>query len=227
MKVAALWSGGKDSSYATYLAMKHGHKIKYLITMFPEREDSWMFHYPCIELTMLQAEAMGVKQITQKTKGEKEKELEDLKKVLGKIKDIDGIVSGAIASNYQKSRIDSICKELGLKNIAPLWGENPEKLLKEEIRLGFEIIITGVFAEGFDKNWLGRRIDEKCVENLKKLNKKGLIHLSGEGGCYESLVLDCPLFIKKLQIEESKIFWERLSGYLKVNKAKLVPKDDV
>lgn len=107
MRLAVLFSGGKDSTYATLLAMKEGHEIRYLVTMLPEKQDSWMFHWPAVELTELQAEAIGIKQIAQKTSGEKEKELEDLKNTLGKIKnEIDGVVSGAIASSYQK--IESI-----------------------------------------------------------------------------------------------------------------------
>jgi len=223
MQTAALWSGGKDSSYATYLAMKQGHKIKYLITMFPEREDSWMFHYPCIELTRLQSESMGIKQITQKTKGEKEKELEDLKKALGKINDVDGIVSGALASNYQKTRVDKICKELGLESIAPLWHKDQEKVLREEIKTGFEIIITGVFADGFDKKWIGRKIDEKTVDELVELNKKYGISIAGEGGEYESFVVNCPLFKKRIEILKSEICWDDKtgSGYLIVKEARL------
>jgi len=224
MKLVSLWSGGKDSAYATYLALKEGHEIKALVTIFPEKEDSWMFHYPCIQLTKLQAKAIGIKQIVKKTKGEKEKELEDLKKVLWKIKKIDGIVSGAIASNYQKSRIDKICNELGLKHLSPLWQENQEKVLEEEIRAGFEIVITGAFAEGFNKSWLGRKIDDKAIKELLELNKKFGISVSGEGGEYESFVKYCPLFKKKIEILNSEIYWDSKtnSGYLIPKKAKLV-----
>lgn len=226
MRLAALWSGGKESSYSTYLAMKE-HEIKYLITLFPEKEDSWMFHYPCIELTKLQAEALGIKQIIRKTKGEKEKELEDLKEVLMSIRnEIDGVVSGAVYSKYQKKRIEKICKELRLKSITPLWHRDAEKLLKEEIESEFEIIITGVSAEGFDKNWLGRKINLDTIEDLKKLNKRFRINLSGEGGEFESLVLNCPLFKKQIKILDFETEWDNKtnSGYLVVRKTKLIPK---
>jgi len=227
MRLAALISGGKDSLYATHLAIKEGHKIKYLVTVFPEREDSWMFHHPCIELTKLQAEALGIKQVIRKTKGEKERELEDLKVALMSVKDeIDGVVSGAIASTYQKSRIDKICKELKLKSLTPLWHADLEKLLKKEIESGFEVIMTGVSAEGFDKSWLGREIDLNAIEDLKKLNKKFGINLSGEGGEFESLVLDCPLFKKKIKILEFETVWDNKtnSGYIEVKDAKLLDK---
>jgi len=223
MRLAVLFSGGKDSTYTLYKTMQE-HEVKYLVTMFPQREDSWMFHHPCVELTKLQAESLGIKQIVGKTKGEKEKELEDLKKVLKKIKDeIDGVVSGAVASNYQKSRIDRICKELGLKSIAPLWNENQEEVLREELKNNFKIIFTGVYADGFDRSWLGRELDENCIEDLVNLNKRHGINICGEGGEYESFVLDCPIFKKKISIVDSEIKWDdkTYSGYLIVNKAVL------
>ncbi|RLI95748.1 MAG: TIGR00289 family protein [Candidatus Aenigmatarchaeota archaeon] len=226
MRLAALFSGGKDSTYALFLASKT-HEIKYLVTIFPESKESWMFHHPCIELTSLQAEAIGIEQIIQKTKGEKEKELEDLKKALERIKnEIDGVVSGAIQSEYQKTRIDRICKELKLKSLAPLWHRDAEQLLKEEIEEGFEIIMTGVFTEGLDESWLGRKIDLEAVEELKELKKKYGINLAGEGGEFETLVLDCPLFKKKIEILEAEKIWdeETNGGYLIVKSARLISK---
>jgi ABC transporter with metal-binding/Fe-S-binding domain ATP-binding protein len=177
-------------------------------------------------LTKLQAKATQIKQIVKRTKGEKEKELEDLKKVLSRMKNIDGVVSGAIASNYQKSRIDKICEELKLKHFSPLWQKNQEKILEEEIKSGFEIIITGVFAEGFEKSWLGRKIDEKCMNELIELNKKYNISCVAEGGEFETFVSDCPMFKKRIQISDSRIIWDNKtsSGYLIVEKAKLVKK---
>jgi ABC transporter with metal-binding/Fe-S-binding domain ATP-binding protein len=225
MKLAVLFSGGKDSTYALYKMLKQGNDIKYLITIFPENPESWMFHHPCIELTKLQAQALGIKQIFQKTKGEKEKELEDLKKILEKVKDeIEGIVSGAVASKYQKSRIDRICKELRLKSIAPLWKEDPEKLLKEEVESGLEIIITAVCTAGLDENWLGRKIDLDAIEELKNLSKKFGFNLAFEGGEAETLVINCPLFKQRITFKRFEKIWDSKasSGYLVIKDAKLV-----
>jgi len=226
MKLAVLFSGGKDSTYALYKAMQK-NEIKYLVTIFPESQGSWMFHHPCIELTKLQAEALGIEQITEKTKGEKERELEDLRNVLSRIKnEIEGVVSGAVTSNYQKTRIDGICKELNLETLAPLWQREPEELLREEAESGFDIIMTGVSSDGFDKAWIGRRLDQKAIEDLKKLNQKFGVNICGEGGEYESLVLDCPAFSKKIKILDSEKVWDEKtsSGYLLVKKAILVDK---
>ncbi|MEM7821333.1 MAG: TIGR00289 family protein [Candidatus Aenigmatarchaeota archaeon] len=222
MKVAVLFSGGKDSTYSAFLLSKQGYKIEYLVTILPKAQDSWMFHFPCIELTKLQAKALGIKHLIEKTEGKKEKELEDLKNALEKIKNkVEGVVSGCIASSYQKNRIYKICLDLGLKHITPLWHRNSEELLREEIDSGFDIIITGIFSEGFNKNWLGRRIDEKTIEDLITLSRKYGVNLSGEGGEYESLTLDCPIFKKKIKILDYEKIWNERSssGYLVVKDA--------
>lgn len=222
MKLAVLFSGGKDSTYALNL-VKREHEVKFLITIFPEK-GSWMFHFPCIELTKLQAKALGIKQVIVKTKGEKEKELEDLKKAIKKVRNkIEGIVSGAVASNYQKSRIDRVCEDLGLQSISPLWQKNQLSLLEEEASC-MDILVTGVFCEGFDESWLGRRMDKECLRDLIKLNKRYGVNLSGEGGEYETFVLDSPTFKKKILIESWKKVWEGNSGYIVVEKAKLINK---
>lgn len=225
MRLASLISGGKDSLYATYLMIKEGHEIKYLVTIFPERQDSWMFHYPCLELTKLQAESLGIKQIVGKTKGEKEKELDCLKDILSKLKDIDGVVSGALASNYQKQRVDKICEELGLKSITPLWQRNQEEILKEEYSI-FDVIITAVAADGFDASWLGRKIDGKTIEDLKKLEERFGINIAAEGGEFETFVLDAPVFKKKIEIKSFEKKWDNKtnSGYIEVKSARLVKK---
>lgn len=213
MKLAALVSGGKDSLFAAYIMHSQGFEIKYLVTILPEREDSYMFHHPNAHLTQHQAHAMGIPLLTKSTKGEEEKELRDLKEIIGSAKDeIEGVVSGALFSEYQKQRIDVVCEELRLVSFAPLWHKNPEMLLREMLEAGFEIIITAVAAQGLNESWLGRRIDEKCIEELKELNKKYKIHISGEGGEFETLVLDMPMFREKLKITKARKEWDGVRG---------------
>ncbi|MEM2130270.1 MAG: TIGR00289 family protein [Candidatus Bathyarchaeia archaeon] len=220
MDVAALVSGGKDSALALYKVLRQGHNVKYLITMVPQRPDSWMFHYPNIQLTSLFAEASGIQLIKAETRGEKETELVDLENLLRNV-DVEGVVSGAISSMYQKTRIDKICEKLGLKSITPLWQADPLKLLNEIVVLQFHVIITGVYAHGFDQKWLGRTIDEIAIEDLKELNAKFQTSIVGEGGEYETLVLDTPFFRKKIQITKDRIVWQGSSGYLLVEDAEL------
>jgi len=203
--------------------MKLGYEIKYLVTMLPQRDDSWMFHYPNIHLTELFAEAVGIPLAKAETTGVKEKELEDLKRLLATL-NIEGVVSGAISSRYQKERIDQTCKELRLKSLAPLWHEPPTKLLEEIVNLKMHVIIVGVYAYGFDQTWLGRQINQATISQLAELNKKYQVSLVGEGGEYETLVLDAPFFKKKIKLIETEKIWEKQCGHLHVKKAILAEK---
>ena len=223
MRVAALVTGGKDSALALYHALKSGYEAKVLVTMIPQREDSWMFHFPNIHLAGLFAKAVEIPLVKAETVGVRETELEDLKSLLATLA-IEGVVSGAISSRYQKERIDKVCRELNLESIAPLWQVDSMQLLKEIINLNFEVIIVGVYAYGFDQNWLGRKIDSATIKNLVELNDKYQISLVGEGGEYETLVLDAPFFKKRIQVLQTERIWENHSGYLLVKEAKLVDK---
>ncbi len=225
MELAVLFSGGKDSVRTVHWCLKKGHTVKYLVTMISKREDSWMFHTPNINFAEMSAEAIGIPIITKETSGIKEKELDDLKDVL-RILGVDAVACGGIFSDYQKKRFENICGELNLKLLAPFWHVDPKSFLKELIGLGFEVGIIGVYAEGLDESWLGRKLDKEVLEELKKLNEKFGISLVGEGGEYETFVVDGPIFKKRIEIIESDKVWDEKtqSGYLKIKKAKLVDK---
>ncbi|MCX6818753.1 MAG: TIGR00289 family protein [Candidatus Aenigmarchaeota archaeon] len=208
MRLAALVSGGKDSLYAAYLASKE-HSIAFIVSIISENPESYMFHVPNATLVAKQAESMQLPLIQKSTKGEKEKELSDLKNALVGIKDkIDGVVSGAVQSNYQKNRINKICSDLNLISLAPLWHKEPAELLRSMLSAGFEIIITAVAAPPLDESWLGRKIDEETIKELIKLNKQYGISIVGEGGEFETFVINCPLFKKKLKIIKAKKQWD-------------------
>jgi len=218
-----LCSGGKDSAFALWLAINRGYEVRHLVAMIPKREDSWMFHYPNIKLVDLFAECASLPLIKAETGGERELELEDLKQALRGL-DVEGVVSGAIASNYQRNRIDSICMELGLKSIAPLWGQDSIKILQNIVKNGFEAIVTSVSAEGLDESWLGRKIDDTTIRELIGLNSKYGVNPCGEGGEYESLVLDAPFFKRRIELNESVPIWRGTDGYLLIKRAKTVEK---
>jgi len=220
MKVAALFSGGKDSAFAIYIAKQWGWDISHLVTVHPKKQDSWMFHSVNIHLTEKLAEAISIPLIKQQTKGEKEEELKDLKEILKNL-NIDGVISGAIASEYQRTRIEKICHELEIKSFAPIWHKNQELILREQINAGFKIIIVGVFAYGFDETWLGKTIDGKTIDAITQLRKKYAINTAGEGGEFETLTIDGPIFKRKLVLDETSKEWKRDSGILRVNKAHL------
>lgn len=226
MRVAALISGGKDSALALNRALLEGHKAEFLVAMIPQREDSWMFHCPNIHLIGLFAESAAIPLVKRETAGIKEEELEDLKDTLSTL-DVEGVVSGAIASQYQKQRIEKVCNEIGVNSITPLWNENPLKLLRELLELRFETIITGVYAHGFDESWLGRQIDTETIGALLDLNRKHGISLVGEGGEYETQVLDAPFFKRRIELLETERNWENQSGFLSIKSARLTDKQDL
>jgi len=218
MRAAVLFSGGKDSTYA-YFKEKNNYEVVCLITLFPKSSDSYMFHFPNIKLVKYQAKELNLPLLTKTTKAEKEKELKDLeiilKEAIKKYK-ISALISGALASEYQKSRIGDLCKRLNIKSVAPLWKINPEDYLKQLIKEKFEVIITGIAADGLNESFLGRKLDNKLIEDFKKLK----IHMGAEGGEYETFVLNCPLFKNKLKIKnQKKIIENECTGILKIQLA--------
>lgn len=227
MYIASLFSGGKDSVFALYKALQEGHEVKTLITISSENPESYMFHVPNIELTPLQAEAMGIPIIFKTTKGVKEKELEDLKKAIEEAIQkyhIEGVVSGAIFSNYQKSRIDAICDESKIKSLAPLWKRRPRDMLIEMVANGFKIVMSAVAAGGLGPEWLGIEMDDKTIEELCILHNTCYVCTGGEGGEFETLVLDAPFYKKKIEIIDAEKIWDGQSGVYKIKKAVLADK---
>ena len=187
-----------------------------------------MFNLPAIDMVKLQAEAMEIPILIQETKGKKEDELDDLKMVLEKAKiqyQIEGIITGAVFSTYQRDRIERICDELGLKIFSPLWHKDQYQLLKELLINKFEVIFTSIAAEGLDESWLGEDITNERISLLKKLNETVGINMAFEGGEAESLVLNCPLFYKKIKIIKFKKEMEKkYTGRLIIEEAVLVDK---
>ncbi len=223
MNLAALCSGGKDSTYALWLAKGDGHNVGKIVTMIPTREDSWMYHYPNINLVDLFSDCVGIPLVKSVAGGDPEQEVEDLKNILGRL-DVEGVVSGAIASKYQKSRIDRVCKELGLKSLTPLWGKDPADLTNEIISSGLKIILVAVAAEGLGEEWLGRELDEEAIGDLLLLGEKYGINPSGEGGEYETLVLDAPFFKSRIKILNAEKVWHGDRGCYLIKAAEVEAK---
>ena len=194
-----------------------------LLTVVPKAADSYMFHYPNIRWTKLQAEALGIPIKYRESEGLKEKELEDLEQLMRE-EDVDGFVCGAIASDYQWSRLNDICHKLGRPLFAPLWRKDQVMLLRDMVAAGFEFMIAGVYAQGFDEGWLGKVITPESIRQLETLQAKYRISPSGEGGELETFVLDAPNFAKRIEIEEAESRWERYSGNYVIRRAVLEKK---
>lgn len=211
MKVANLFSGGKDSVFALFWSLSQGFE-PILVTVKP-REYSMMFHHPNIDKTAAQAKAMRLKQIFVRTDGKDE--LFDLECALKKL-NIEGIVTGAIESEYQKQRIDKIGEILEVPTYSPLW--HKKEGLMSELLDYFEIYIDAVSAEGLGKEWLGRTMKELNEANIPN------IHPFLEGGEGETFVCDTPFFKKKLKILDWKKKWDGVRGVADITKLKLIKK---
>ena len=206
MKTAAvLFSGGKDSCLALFLAKQQGYNIKYLLTILPSSYDSYMYHKPSLVFLIKQAKMLNLPLIIQKSKSIKEKEVNDLKKLLEKVRGkVEYIVTGGVASKYQATRIEKVSKELGFKLFNPLWNLKAEDVWKKCLENNFEIILTKICCEGLEKEWLGKVIDKEKLKELIKISKKYGFSLEFEGGDAETAVLFMPIFKKKIKIK-SKI----------------------
>jgi len=228
LKLGVLFSSGKDSSYALWIMKKQNYDISCLITIKSKNPESFMFHTPNIDMTSLQSEAMDIPLIQETTEGKEEEEIKDLENVLKKAKEkykIEGIVTGALFSDYQRTRIEKAADKLGLKVFSPLWHKDQETEMRELINEKFEVILSSIAADGLDKSWLGKRITEKTVDKLVKINKKIGLNIAFEGGEAESLVLDAPMFNKKIEIIDSEIIEENENvARLVIKKAKLTEK---
>lgn len=226
MKLGVLFSGGKDSTLALHIASEK-NQIACLITIISKNKESYMFHTPNINLTTLQAETLDLPLISVITEGVKEEELIDLEKAIAQaIKDyrIEGIVTGAVESNYQAQRIQRICSRLNIECFNPLWRHNQKALLETLIEKHFKVMISGIFAYPLDEKWLGKEINNQMIAKLVKLQDEYGISPSGEGGEIETTVLDAPLFKQRIEILDYTIEAKGNSGVLIVKKAQLAPK---
>jgi ABC transporter with metal-binding/Fe-S-binding domain ATP-binding protein len=202
-------------------------EVACLITLVSKNPESYMFHTPNIKITALQAEALGLPLVSVETEGKKEEELEDLKSSIVDAKSefgLDGIVTGAVESVYQASRVQRICSNLNLWSFNPLWKCDQRVLLQTIIEKKFVVIISGVFAYPLDEKWLGKKIDSQIIEQLIHLQRQYSISPTGEGGEIETTVLDAPLFKQRLEITQSVTDWRGNCGLFKIKQVRLVPK---
>lgn len=222
MRVAALFSGGKDSAYAAHVAEQQGWDVSHLVTVQPPAEDSMMFHWPNIALTPMLARAWGKEHVLAPVSGEPEQEVDELGEVLRPL-GLDGIVSGAVASEYQRTRLERMGHRLGLKTFAPLWHKDPIVLMRSLRAAGFRAYVAGCFAEGLGEAWLGRPLDEAAIVELAALQRTKGIHPGGEGGEYESLVLEGPGWVHRVEVVRARKDWHRDRGVWRVEEARLLP----
>jgi ABC transporter with metal-binding/Fe-S-binding domain ATP-binding protein len=225
MKVAALFSGGKDSTYAIYVAKKLFHSVEVLLTLHPHSSESHLLHHPNIKFTSLQAESMKIPQLIEEissTDAKTEfKKLDKLITLATENYSIEGIVHGGILSKYQKDNFSLICKKNNLEIISPLWNTKPESYMKELLEENFEYIISSISCDGLNDSWLGRIMNRSGLDELQKLQKIFKFNLNFEGGEAETFVINCPLFEKSLLIQDSTTEWDGYRGRFEILEAKL------
>lgn len=226
MRLGVLFSGGKDSAFACWRAMQH-EEVACLISVLSRNEESYMFHTPNIRWVPLQAEAAGLPLVLGETEGREEAELADLRDTIRLAMDrhgIEGVVTGALQSVYQASRIQRICADLDLWCFNPLWHADPHQYLQDLLTLGFRVVITGVFSRPFDSSWLGRGLDRETIRELEGIARIHRITLTGEGGEYETFVRDAPFFHRRIIIQEAAPGFLNDRGVYRIMRAALEAK---
>ncbi len=225
MKLASLFSGGKDSMYAIDLAQKQGHQITCLLSVFAKSDESHLLHYPNLQWTKLQSESMNIPQLTINSDSDKiDDELVVLENLLNIAKEkfhIQGLVHGGIKSKFQKEKFETLCSKLDLIAIAPLWDTEPKQYMYDLIDSNFLFIMVTVSSDGLDEKWLGKSILKSDIDILKKLSDKFEFNLNFEGGEAETFVIDCPLFSNPIKINQGKKIWDGYRGRFEIVDAEL------
>ena len=228
MKLASLYSGGKDSTYSIFEMKRLGHDIVCLISIIPEINDSLLFHFPNIHLTQALAQAIDLPiRNFQSSTSKLENEMSVLENALSTVKDefgIEGIVHGGISSMFQKRNFEKVCEDLHLSVYSPLWNLNPRNYLHQLIDEKFKITIVGVSALGLDQEWLGITLDHENVTRLESLSTKYEFNLNFEGGEAETLVVDCPIYKKKVEIRKGIVKWFGDNGIFEIIDYELIDK---
>ncbi len=143
---------------------------------------------------------------------------QEFKKVVRDLRDggekIDRAVFGHIETH--KNLVDRICGELALELIMPLWQRDSEQIINSLTDSGFEVILLSVNANLLGKEWVGRKIDENFICDLKKHNPS--IDPCGEKGEFHTFVTDGPLFKNKIKVMESEMVLRGGYWFLEISK---------
>jgi len=229
VRVAVLSSGGKDSTYACWWAIMQGWQVEAMVTVHITSDDSMMFQLPNTSLAGLQAHSIGISWLPILSDGTENDEIEDLeygirgetdvKGAFDKVKhdtasinfpsdlvlqtedlEIDALVVGALRSDYQKTRIERMCEKLGLTSYCPLWHHDPEEHMHSLIEHGFDVRIVSVSTDGLGEEWLGKKITQQSLGELTRISNKFRFNLDGEGGEFETIVVDAPHMSERIAV---------------------------
>ncbi len=226
LAVIASWSGGKDSCLACYKAMQQGYQIKYLLNFISRESKRGCFHGIESRLTQLQADLIGIPLVQKETTADMLRYEEEFKEAVLELKaqGIRKMIFGDIFLLDQINWVERVCKDIDITPIEPLWNKKPEDIIKEFIDLGFKAIIVSCQADKFSKDFVGRQVDKKLSDELKERN----ICPCGENGEFHTLVVDGPIFKRRIEILESEPvlkegFWKH--WFLDIRKYRAVDKN--
>jgi len=205
----ALLSGGKDSNYALYRALREGWKARCVLVVRSAREDSWMFHTPLVSLAKLQVEAMGLESalVEASVSGVKEQEVEELANAIEKAwrdRKFNMLVVGALASRYQYERISRIAGRLGLHVYAPAWRYDPYDYMRMIVSEGLRFVISKISVMGLPSRLLGMPVEDTVLEEVLSRAERYGFHPAFEGGEAETLVYDAPHYRKRLCLKAKR-----------------------
>lgn len=229
MDVAILYSGGKDSTFAIQHAREKGWNIKYLISVKPTGKDCYLFHFATVEQTKELAKILQIPHFYLKCNvSDPAKESGIIRDVVeknqGKMR-IDAVVLGG--TGLQETQLRSIQKALmplKVEAFAAHSGEEHDLVMEKMLNKGYEILITQIASDGL-KDWLGKKITKENFPQLKRDSAKYGFHIGFEGGYADTLVTDCPLYSKRLVIEDmSIIFEDEYCGHVVINKCRMEDK---
>ena len=225
MKLACLFSSGKDSTYAIHLVKNQGHEVTCLLSVFPKSDESHLLHHPNLKWTKLQSESMKIPQLViDSSSDETNDELIVLEKLLKNAINefkIEGLVHGGIKSKFQKEKFEILCEKLNLIPVSPLWESEPKKYMNNLLESDFHFMMTTVSSGGLDDQWLGKLISKSDVKTLETLSEKFGFNLNFEGGEAETFVIDCPLFFSSIKINKFTKNWDGYRGRFEIVDAEL------
>ncbi len=226
MKVAILFSGGKDSTFAIDYAKHMGWDISYLLSIKPTRTDCYLFHFATVEHTPQLADAIGLKHFLLNCNVANPKQEAQIVKSFVEKNKVDAVVLGGVGLQQTQLRtLQKALMPLKIEVFASHAGFDHEEIVEKMIKKGYDIRITQVASEGLGEEWLGKQINKSSFEDLKKRSQKYGFHIGFEGGYADTFVCDGPIFKKRVIIEESeKVMEDKYSGHLLVRKLRLVDK---
>ena len=203
-QVFVAWSGGKDSCLACYRAMAGGLDVRYLANTVTEDGRRSCSHGLSAEVIRVQAQAIGIPLVQPRTTPATY-EAEFIKMIRTfKMEGITGGVFGDIDFEPHREWVERVCREAGMTACLPLWQESQHELLREFINLGFATVVIAARAEFFGAEVLGKRVDGDFIRYLEELARTRSITPCGEAGEYHTLVVNGPVFKKRLELLETR-----------------------